>query len=153
MLLLDLLKNDNLVKALYFDSPDFLDKNISPDFDRASLLYDRVWPFRFIPDIQDERKSIVMTKWRFLPYKGDDFYKVVAVTFFVIVHFDLMRTDEGLRTDFIFYEIDKVRRNSSILGTSKFKLAEPIDDFAADSGAKWLGASFGYRALKLDVAK
>ena len=42
MLLKGLLNNDDLVKALIYIDPDFLSKSIPSDFDRTSLLYDRI---------------------------------------------------------------------------------------------------------------
>jgi len=149
-LLRDLLNNDNLVKALMYDSPNFLSKSIPIDFDRTSLLYNKIWPIRYVPNIQDKSKSIVMTHWSLAPSRTKAYF-ISEITFFIIVHFDLIRTEEGLRTDFIYYEIDKARRNVELLGTSSLRLTEKYRDFAVDSGGKWLGASFGYSAIKQDV--
>ncbi len=147
-MLQEFLNNDNLVKALMFDVPDFLSKSIPSDFDRTSLLYDRVWPFRYIPEIQDDKKSLITTHWHFQAYDRGDTYKIAGVTFFVIVHFDLIRIDDGLRTDFLIAEIEHSRKRSSLIGTSKLKFQD-MEDFVADTGGKWLGTRIKYRAIKV----
>ncbi len=137
-----------MVKALAFDTPDFLSKDIT-NYDRTSLLYDRVWPFRYLPKVQDERKSIVMTLWSFAPYRGESTYAISNVTFYVIVYFDIIQTNEGLRTDFIFSEIESTRKKTELIGTSRFRLSESFRDTPVDSDGKWLGVTFGYSALAI----
>ena len=80
-----------------------------------------------MPNIQDKSKSIVMTHWSLAPSRTKAYF-ISEITFFIIVHFDLIRTEEGLRTDFIYYEIDKARRNVELLGTSSLRLTEKYRD-------------------------
>ncbi len=149
-MLQEFLNNDNLVKALMFDVPDFLSKSIPSDFDRTSLLYDRVWPLWYVPEIQDEKKSLITTLWDFQPYNRGDTYKIANVAFFAIVHFDLIRIDDGLRTDFLIAEIEYSRKRSNLIRTSNLTF-RGTKDFVADTGGKWLGTRIGYGAIKLGV--
>lgn len=148
MLLKGLFNNDDLVKALIYIDPDFLSKSIPSDFDRTSLLYDRIWPFRYVPDIQDEGKSLISSHWQYRSSGRNDTYMLASVTFYVFVHIDWMRTEHGLRTDFIIAEIEKSRKQTDLIGAGKFRFGR-TDDFIVDTGGKWLGGLIEYQAINL----
>jgi len=146
-MLKELLDNDRLFKALYFDVPNFLDKTIPSDMDRTSLIYKRIWPYRFIPDIQDEAKSLITTEWSYkLSSRADELIKLSTVRFFVIVHKDLVSVDYGLRTDFIINEINECRKSVELFRSFECRFVN-CEDFIADS--MWPGTFLTLNALKL----
>lgn len=146
MLLQDLLKNDKLVKALIFNEPDFLNKSIPADFDPTSLIYDKVWPFKFIPDIQDTPKSLITTLWSFKPYKSLIYFN--EVIFYTIVHKDLLSIDSGLRTDFMIAQIHRTVMNCNLFKSGGHIFLEGGDTLV-DSSGKWIGMFVRYGSLKL----
>jgi len=136
-----------LVKALMFDVPNFLDKSIPSDLDRTSLIYDKVWPLRFIPDIQDNPKSLITTEWSFKPYTGDSI-KITEVILYAICHISLMSVDGGMRKDFMVAEINKSIKNCSLFKSGNLTF-QGGGDFLADAGGKWYGTFIRYAALTL----
>ncbi len=148
-MLKELLDNNRLFKALYFKEPNFLDKTIPSDMDRTSLIYDLIWPYRFIPDIQDTPKSLITTEWKYrLESKVDELIKLSTVRFFVIVHKDIISIDYGLRTDFIINEINECRKSAKLFRSMEYRFGN-CEDFIADQGGMWPGTFLTLTAYKL----
>ena len=76
--------NDNITKALLYrkDTSSFLDRVIPPEFDRTSLLYSQIWPWKYIPQITDEANIHITSNFVFKPH--DHMYKVSNFYLYVI---------------------------------------------------------------------
>ncbi|GAV11289.1 hypothetical protein [Paenibacillus sp. NAIST15-1] len=137
-----IISNKNLCKALYYNDPDFLDKiEIN---DPYSLLYDRVFPYRRVPEVEDEAKTFInlsLSRFR----KIDNSFKDGLITIFVITHTDLVRTDYGiLRYDYIINEIDELFNQKRGLGIGKLEFAG-MDELYVNK--KFIGISVSYKPV------
>jgi len=136
--------NDNIAKALYFNEPDFLSQAFPIDFNRKSLVYNKIYPYQFIPDIEDKQSSFITMDFEFEPCGSE--YRYGHIYFYIIVHKNLLRNDTGmLRHHYILNQLDETFnkiRNISI-GKLQSGRAKP---FVFHNG-KWLGVSMAYKAV------
>jgi len=105
------------MKALAYDVPDYLDQ---PALENPEdLVYNRLYPFRYIPDTSKEMKTYIVLSFDDYRTKNGSF-KSGKVTFNVFTHHSLQRTSYGkLRPDFIIEEIHKLISDSRGLGIGK----------------------------------
>jgi hypothetical protein len=109
-----LIDNKELVKAVHYDAADFLEQ---PDIsDPSILIYNHIYPYRYIPDVLDTAKTFITMSFR--GYKPvNSYYKSGLIYLSVITHKDLIKTAYGsLRYDFIVQKIDEVMNNKEGLG-------------------------------------
>jgi hypothetical protein len=135
-----LIDSKDLVKAVYYNAEDFLEK---PDLsDPSILMYNHIYPHRFIPDIATVAKTyITMT---FSGYKPvDTYYKSGLIYLTVITHVDLVKTAYGsLRYDFIVQKIDEVMNNTEGLGMGNTKF-HAMDEVYLNT--KYIGMYVAYK--------
>lgn len=99
--------------------------NTLPD---KSLLYQYVFPYpRVIDRIEDEHTFI--TSRISVPKVRNKTFKELTLYIYVFTHQNLIRTPEGLRTDLIAEEIEKLFNGSLDFGLGHVEL-ESIDDFS-----------------------
>lgn len=119
------LSDSRLVKLLSYDSPDALFK---PEIeDTSSLLYDRVFPFRFVPNpLEQQGTYLTLGVSGFRKHQEDlkvyDDYQSAEIYFYFFTHVDLMRTDNGIRQDLILAEIGRIFDGSRGLGMGELKI-------------------------------
>ena len=112
-----LLSNQNIVKALTYNTPDFSTK---PDVDDpSSLIYNNIFPYKNIPLTQNEQKTFITMCFSDYRKTGRSF-KIGYIDFYIFTHFNLMPTDLGiLRTDYILSEIDDLFNEYTDLGIGR----------------------------------
>lgn len=120
--MMKLIESQEICKAVYYNEMDFLSK---PDIsDPYSLIYENIFPYRFIPkDDETETKKtyITLSFGRYTP--NNTHYKSGLVYINVFTHKDLFRTNYGsLRTDYLLNEIHKKVNHSDGLGIGKAQL-------------------------------
>ncbi|PIH59678.1 hypothetical protein [Paenibacillus sp. LK1] len=115
-----LLSDTNILKAVVHNDTSFLDKEI-PNVD--DVVYKHIYPHRFIPKTADEKKTYITISFgKFRPV-GTAF-KSGFVTFNVITHQDLYRTDYGcMRVDFIIQKIDELINQTRGMGIGKVEFS------------------------------
>lgn len=122
-----ILESDTLTKLLAYDSADALFKPSLSQEERDSLLYSRVYPYRFVPDpIETQGTFITIGASGFRrnqeEFKVYDDYQAGEIYFYFFTHHDIMRTDSGVRQDIILGEIDSIFDKSRGLGMGELKL-------------------------------
>jgi len=117
-ILMKLIENENIVKCLVNNEDNFLDIPLPVDFDVTSLIYDRIYPYRYIPTIQTEAKTFISMAFG---YKPDGItFKNGSIYFYIITHNSLVRTDYGmLRYDMLLNYIDEIFNSSRDIGIGK----------------------------------
>ncbi|QRV11476.1 hypothetical protein JR311_19935 (plasmid) [Bacillus velezensis] len=119
------LESEKLTKLIGYDSPDALFK--TPLESPQDLLYDRIFPFRFVPETV-ERQATYLTLgvngFRRLQegYKIYDDYQTGEIYFYLFTHHDLMKTDSGVRQDLILGELDNLFEGYRGMGMGELKL-------------------------------
>lgn len=130
---------NDIMKALYYNETNFLDQ---PDLDWTSLLFDRLYPHRFVPGTSDQKKTYIAVSFgKYKPVKNA--FKSGLITFSVFTHQDLFRTDYGsLRTDYIITKLDEIFNEVEGLGVGK---AEFYDMDALSVNADYHGSYISYK--------
>jgi hypothetical protein len=139
--------NDDIVKCLlYKQDVNFLNKTIPEDYDRTTLMYNQIYPYRFVPDLQSEANIFITIGFGFSSSRNANKYRNSSINFFIIVHQSLIQSDEGLKYDFLIDKIDALFYQSDEFKSCKLQF-DKMNDFLVDSSGKWVGMSISYLAL------
>jgi hypothetical protein len=113
--------SQEILKALTYNEMNFLDQ---PDVSPEDVLFDRVFPHRFIPKTSEKKKTYIAISFeRYLPIKNA--FRSGLIKFNVFTHQDLFRTDYGyLRTDYIIMKLDELFNGERGLGIGKVEFSE-----------------------------
>ena len=85
------------------------------------MRYKRIFPYNYVPlTIETAQTFICFTVTA--PNVKDDLITELRLTIYVFTHQDLMRTDNGMRTDLLISEIDKLLNGSTQYGLGKVSL-------------------------------
>lgn len=139
--LMRIIKNQNLCKAIYYTDRNFLDQ---PDIsDPSSLIYSQIYPYNRIPDAITEGKTFLT--FSFSKYKSiDRYFKEGYLNINIMVHKKNMETDYGvLRPDYILAEIDSMMDTGFGIGKLQLNL---YDEFNVN--ADYLGSYVSYNIVE-----
>ena len=122
-----ILASDEIAKLLMYDTADAPFRDAPTEEEKEALLYEKVFPFRFVPDaIENQGTFITMGVGRVRRleegYTVYDDYTTGQVTFYIFTHVKLMRTQGGIRQDLLLTEIDKIFDKNRTLGIGELKL-------------------------------
>lgn len=85
------------------------------------MRYNRIYPYNYVPlTIEKAQTFICFTVTA--PNVKDNLIAELRLTVYVFTHQDLMRTDNGIRTDLLVSEIDKLLNGSTKYGLGKVSL-------------------------------
>ena len=82
-ILMKLIGNEDIVKCLVNNQSNFLDISLPMDFDVTSLIYNSIYPYRFIPQIQTEPKTFITMRFGYKP--NGMTYKNGSIYFYIIL--------------------------------------------------------------------
>ena len=119
------LESETLTKLLKYQSADALFKEDVED--KFSLMYERVYPYRFVPDpIEHQGTYLTLGVNGFRRhqegFKIYDDYQAGEIYFYFFTHTDLMRTDSGVRQDLMLAEISRLFDGTRGIGMGELKL-------------------------------
>lgn len=106
--------SDSIVGLLKLDT----DK---PTITGKDMRYTRIFPYDYIP-LTTEQATTYVCFTVTAPNVRDDFITELRLTIHVFTHQDLMRTDNGIRTDLLVSEVDKLLNGSTKYGLGKVSL-------------------------------
>lgn len=111
IILMKLIESENILKCLVNNESNFLDISLPVDFDPTSLVYQQIFPYKFIPTTETSAKTFITMSFGYKP-NGMTF-KNGSVYFYIITHNSLLRTDYGsLRYDMLLNYIDEIFNSS-----------------------------------------
>ena len=143
-ILMKLIGNEDIVKCLVNNQSNFLDISLPVGFDVASLIYDSIYPYRFVPQIQTEPKTFITMRFGYKP--NGMTYKNGSIYFYIITHNSLIRTDYGmLRYDFLANKIDELMNSSRDIGLGKLPFYD-MDDFIVNEN--YIGIYLAYKSTE-----
>ena len=143
-ILMKLIGNEDIVKCLVNNQSNFLDISLPMDFDVTSLIYNSIYPYRFIPQIQTEPKTFITMRFGYKP--NGMTYKNGSIYFYIITHNSLIRTDYGmLRYDFLANKIDEMMNSSRDIGLGKLPFHD-MDDFIVNEN--YIGIYLAYKSTE-----
>ena len=129
-ILMKLLEREEIVKCLVNNENNFLDVPLPNNFDVTSLVYNSIFPYRFIPSTQTEANTFITMKFNYKP-NGRTF-KNGSICFYIISHNSLLRTDYGsLRYDMLINYIDELFNSSEEIGFDKLEFYD-MDEFVVN---------------------
>jgi hypothetical protein len=143
-IMMNLITDDNIVKALYFKERDFLSQSIPVGFNRKRLIYSNIYPYRFVPKITQDQSTFITMSFNFKPCGVT--FKYGFIYFYIITHESLVRTDIGmLRYDYIINQIDELFNRSRDITIGQLEFND-MDEFILHDG-NWVGAYIKYKAV------
>ena len=86
------------------------------------MMYKNIFPYAFIPDTVTDASTFICFDLEIQRVQNRTF-KDINMLFWIFTHQSLMRTDNGIRTDIIANEVDKILNGNKNfgLGTSELK--------------------------------
>lgn len=136
-----ILMNDNIIKALSNNNSDFLADPLPSPEDIFLLFYDNIFPYKHVPEINDDVSTFITMEFDRHRYINNSF-KSGHVTFYVFTHKSIVRTDYGLRYDYLLNEINNLfNKELGVAGVFKLNLIG-AGDFQANEN--YYGATVTY---------
>ena len=126
--------SDDLMKLIYYNDKDWVSKPLLTKEQKDSLIYNKIYPFRFVPKISTEACTYLNMAFGRFKRSGNPQFHVGKVTFFISCHTSLWQTYYGLRPVSIFEEIINIFENTQI-GLRELKMI--------DSDEYWVNNDFG----------
>lgn len=125
---LDKLKESDVIsKLLHYDTSDAMRKPNLTEDEKDDLIYSRIYPYRFVPDIIENQGTYItigLGSVR-LYEQGYDIYDdftSAQLNFFIFTHQGLMRTNSGIRQDLLVAEVSKIFDKDRTLGIGELKI-------------------------------
>lgn len=141
-ILIKLITNENLLKALVINEEDYLDQNLPENFQPTSLIYERIYPYQYTINIEDEMKTYITISFGNYKYINNCF-KSGILTFFVFTHKTLIsKSNYGLRTDLIIDYIDSMFNQKKDVGDFSLELYGGGDIKVSDD---YFGSMISYK--------
>lgn len=138
-ILMKLISSDKIVKAVANEPENFLEHPVD---DPYALIYDQIYPYNRIPNVEEERKTFITIKHGGYKLINNSF-KSGYITFFVYTHTKLMKTDYGeTRSDYIISEIDELFNKSRDFGIGELKF-DGMDEMPGND--KYFGQWIRYK--------
>lgn len=106
--------SDNIVKLLKLPTD-------SADITGRDLRYVRIFPYNYVPLISEVAQTYICFTVT-APNVKENYIKDIYLTVYVFTHQDIMRTENGMRTDLLVAEIDKLLNGSTKYGLGEVNL-------------------------------
>lgn len=124
-ILLKLIQNEKIVKAVANNNRDFLDYPVD---DPYALLYENLFPYKKVPGASEEEKTIItLSVGDIVPVS----HKFVTnqISFYIFTHVEnLMRTNYGVsRTGYIGAQIHEMFNKSNQFGIGQLEISRLRD--------------------------
>ena len=119
-ILLRLITNTDLVKALVFNEENFLNHDLG-EFNPISLIYSQIFPYQYTINIADEMKTYITMSFGNYKYINN-VLKNGLFSLYIFTHKQLMKTDSGLRTDLILDYVDSMFNQKRGVGSFSLEL-------------------------------
>lgn len=127
-----LTENEDIVKCLKYNTPDFLDKPL--DFEPKELVYKNIFPYMRVPDVSETENTFITMLFKNFKLMDNGHYRIGSIWIYVITHKNLMRTNYGLlRSDFLLNKIDTLLNGSRDFGLGRLKSDDMSDMYFNDN--------------------
>lgn len=147
-----LLEDDELMKLMFYSTPDCLSKKQVSDDDREGLVYSQIYPFKFVDQIVDKKKSYIsMGMSNFVPQEGfrqfSDDYIQGYFYFYILVDRDIINTNTGCRTDLIAARVYEIFQEQKVFGMGEARLEACVELWQQNND--FGGYSLGFRVVDM----
>ena len=140
------IQDENLVKAIYYNSDDFVSQGTLSN--PASLINTQIFPYPFVPEINDEAKTYISMSFGDFKLTYNTSFVAGLIAISVITHKNLVLLDPSygmLRYDYIINRIDTLLDETNSIGAGKLEFAD-LGDFRIPD-TNWVGATIVYRPV------
>lgn len=96
-------------------------QNDPQNIEGKDMRYTRIFPYPHVPLVQQQATTYICFSVT-CPRANSGFISTMKLTIWVFTHQDLMRTVNGMRTDLLASEIDKILNGSERYGLGKVEL-------------------------------
>lgn len=143
-ILMKLINNEDIVKCLVNNQPNFLDVPLPVNFDVTSLIYNSIYPYKFIPQIQTSPSTFITMSFYYKP--NGMTYKNGSIYYYIITHNSLIQTSySSLRYDMLVNYIDEMMNSSRDIGIGKLPFYDMGD---IQVNENYCGAYLGYKTTE-----
>ncbi|QWU13400.1 hypothetical protein SAMN04487895_10366 [Paenibacillus sophorae] len=137
-----ILSDSDLCKAISYNSNDFLSQPHIED--TSMLIYNNIYPYRFIPDIKIEAKSFITLSCTDYRPSGNSF-KNGLLGIYMFTHRDLFKTDYGYtRVDYVLSKVEELMNSKNGIGIGRLSF-NSLNEFAVNE--KFQGYALTYRPV------
>lgn len=146
---LELLQNQNIIKALIVEKKDFLNTTLNEQQQKyitnpSLLMRNYVYPYKKIFDTAMEHKVIISTELSNFNKQGKN-YRNGLLTFYILCPINAESTVYGVRYDYIADEIENIFTNTTI-GEFNFDSRGDID-----IGDRYIGHYVTFRITEFHI--
>lgn len=113
-LMKEICTSESIVDLLKLDSDP-------ADITGKDMRYKRIYPYNYVPIVIENAQTFICFTVT-APNVKDNVVSELRLTIYVFTHQDLMKTNNGMRTDLIVSEIDKLLNRSTKYGLGKVAL-------------------------------
>ncbi|MBU7316144.1 hypothetical protein KQX66_10760 [Paenibacillus sp. SM 69] len=118
-----LLDCDELCKAVSYNDTDFLMRSSVSD-PADELVYNHIFPYRFIPEVNESKKTFITLSLRKFQLINNSFKKGL-IYLNIFTHRDLFKTDYGCtRIDFILNKVDEMFNQKRGIGIGQLEFVD-----------------------------
>ncbi len=89
------------------------------------MMYKYIFPYAFVPDTVTNSSTFICFDLEVQRVQNRTF-KDINILFWIFTHHSLMRTSEGIRTDVLANEVDKILNGNSDLGLGTVELKKVL---------------------------
>ena len=89
------------------------------------MMYKNIFPYSFVPDTVVNSSTFICFDLEIQRVENRTF-KDINILFWIFTHQSLMRTNEGIRTDLIASEVDKILNGNRDLGLGTVELKKVL---------------------------
>lgn len=89
------------------------------------MMYKNIFPYAFVPNTVTNANTFICFDLEVQRVENRTF-KDINILFWIFTHQSLMRTDEGIRTDLIASEVDKILNGNKDLGLGTVELKKVL---------------------------
>lgn len=139
--------DENIAKCLLCNKPNFLDYELNEE-EVDGLIFSSVYPCDFTLNLQNEAKSYITMRFKYVKPKNSNAFKIGYIAFKIFCHQSLIKTDYArLRYDYLLEQVDRLMndtRGDGWLGKMNW---EGMEDITVDSEKKYVGVQVIYRSV------
>lgn len=137
-------EDKELAKCLLCNSSSFKEFELPEDY-VDQLVWQHVFPFRYVVDTQETQKSYITTAFEYESSDTPNVWKIGTVKFYLFCHKDIVKTDYGvLRYDYMLSRISMIMNNARF--KTWFNRLEFVDmgDIIVDEIGNFVGIEVVY---------
>ena len=145
-----LLSDEKLMKLLYYEESDCLEKPNLSEEQKESLVHSQIYTYRYVEELsQNKRSYISMGMSNFVPQESfrhfSDDYLQGYIYFYILVDRSIIQTDTGCRNDLILSRVYELFQEKRMFGMGELRMEACVELWEQQIG--YGGYTVGFRIV------